>query len=619
MATNFKQMASDILINVGGKDNLTNINHCATRLRLVVKDTNKVDKKALGKIKGVLGVEVMDGGSVQVIVGQIIESLYQEFEALAGSVTSGPQEKEKKNIKTLFVDFLQLMAGIMSPVIPALLCASFIAIVLLILQMGFGLTTDHPTIKILNNLEQSVFYFLPVFVAYTSAKKFNTEPVLAMLLACFLLYPDWVTMVNAGSATGYTQYFGLPVLLITYNGSVLQIILSVWIMSKLDKLLVRIIPEVIRHFLKPAVLIIIMSIITLTVTGPLGGLLQNYIYAFIDFFRTNIPWFAVPAIYLFSMTVGMFCPGFHLALVPIAALSYAQLGYDDFINLWFFAGTTVPGFTALWVAIKCKNVECRNVAFPAAVSALFGGISEPTTYGILYKVPRLFFCNAISGFIVTLYLGIMGVKAYCAYGAYYLTNILLFLGPEKDYHNFYLALGAVALAAVTTFVTVMFTKWTWPEDEDSEEEVNNTVMKDVALSAPAHGAYIVQENIEDPTMSKGYLGKTYAVKPSGGEVFSPVNGVINSVAPTKHAITILSDEGAEVMVHMTLDSMKLEDGDIDVKVNVGDRVATGQTIAIMDLDKIQSKGINDTVIAILLNTASYRVVSVENGQLVAQG
>lgn len=204
MATNFKQMASDILINVGGKDNLTNINHCATRLRLVVKDTNKVDKKALGKIKGVLGVEVMDGGSVQVIVGQIIESLYQEFEALAGSVTSGPQEKEKKSIKTLFIDFLQLMAGIMSPVIPALLCASFIAIVLLILQMGFGLTTDHPTIKILNNLEQSVFYFLPVFVAYTSAKKFNTEPVLAMLLACFLLYPDWVTMVNAGSATGYT-------------------------------------------------------------------------------------------------------------------------------------------------------------------------------------------------------------------------------------------------------------------------------------------------------------------------------------------------------------------------------------------------------------------------------
>ena len=213
----------------------------------------------------------------------------------------------------------------------------------------------------------------------------------------------------------------------------------------------------------------------------------------------------------------------------------------------------------------------------------------------------------------------MGVKAYCAYGAYYLTNILLFLGPEKDYHNFYLALGAVALAAATTFVTVMFTKWTWPEDEDSEEEGNNTVMKDVALSAPAHGAYIVQENIEDPTMSKGYLGKTYAVKPSGGEVFSPVNGVINSVAPTKHAITILSDEGAEVMVHMTLDSMKLEDGDIDVKVNVGDRVATGQTIAVMDLDKIQAKGINDTVIAILLNTASYRVVSVENGQLVAQG
>lgn len=619
MATNYKQMASDILIHVGGKDNLSNINHCATRLRLVVKDTSKVDKKTLAKIKGVLGVEVMDGGSVQIIVGQIIESLYIEFEKIAGGVSTGPKEKEKKNIKTMFIDFLQLMAGIMSPVIPALLCASFIAIVLLILQMAFGLTSDNSTIKILNNLEQAVFYFLPVFVAYTSAKKFNTEPVLAMLLACFLLYPDWVTMVSEGTKSGFTSYFGIPALLITYNGSVLQIILSVWIMSKLDNVLKRIIPEVVRHFLKPAILIIVMSIITLTVTGPLGGLLQNYIYAFIEFFRTNIPWLAVPAIYLFAMTVGVFCPGFHLALVPIAAISYSKLGYDDFINLWFFAGTTVPGFTALWVALKTKSVEGKNVAFPAAISALFGGISEPTTYGILYKIPKLYFCNGISGFIVTLYLGIMGVKAYCAYGAYYLTNILLFLGPDKDYHNFYLAIGAVILAAVTTFVTVMFTKWEWPEDEEEKEADNEVVMKNVALSAPAHGQYIPQENIEDPTMSKGYLGKTYAVKPSDGEVYSPVNGVINSVAPTKHAITIQSDEGAEVMIHMTLDSMKLEDGDITVKVNVGDRVAVGQVVANMDLDKIQAKDINDTVIAILLNTTAYKTVTVQNGQLIAEG
>ncbi len=619
MATNYKQMASDILIHVGGKDNLSNVNHCATRLRLVVKDTSKVDKKELGKIKGVLGVEVMDGGSVQIIVGQIIESLFVEFEKIAGGISTGPKEKEKKNIKTMFVDFLQLMAGIMSPCIPALLCASFIAIVLLILQMAFGLTSDNSTIKILNNLEQSVFYFLPVFVAYTSAKKFNTEPVLAMLLAAFLLYPDWVTMVSEGSASGFTTYFGIPALLITYNGSVLQIILSVWIMSKLDGVLKRIIPEVVRHFLKPAILIIVMSIITLTVTGPLGGLLQNYIYAFIDFFRTNIPWLAVPAIYLFACTVGVFCPGFHLALVPIAAISYQQMGYDDFINLWFFAGTTVPGFTALWVALKTKSVEGKNVAFPAAISALFGGISEPTTYGILYKIPKLYMVNAVSGFLTTLYLGILGVKAYCAYGAYYLTNILLFLGPEKDYHNFYLAIGAVIFAAVTTFVGVMFTKWEWPEDEDEEDVASDVVMKNVALSAPAHGQYIVQDEIADPTMSKGYLGKTYAVKPSDGEVFSPVNGVINSVAPTKHAITIQSDEGAEVMIHMTLDSMKLEDGDIDVKVNVGDRVATGQVVANMDLEKIKTKNIDDTVIAILLNTTAYKTVTVKNGQLIAEG
>ncbi|MCF0111236.1 MAG: PTS transporter subunit EIIC, partial [Erysipelotrichaceae bacterium] len=305
----------------------------------------------------------------------------------------------------------------------------------------------------------------PMMVAYTSAKKFNVEIPMAMLLAGILLYPGWVNMVNAGSETGFISYFGLPVYLATYESSTLPIVLSVWVMSKVDAVLKKIIPNVIRYFLKPVCLILIMSLITFTVTGPLGYLITDYIAAGINFVRQTTPWLTVPAIYLFSMTFGMFCPGFHLALIPIATTNFMTLGYDDVINLWFFAGTTVPGFTALWFSLKTKSVKGRNVGIPAAISALFGGISEPTTYGILYRVPVLFFVNGISGFLVTVYNGIVGTKAY-AFGAYYLTNLPLFYSAS-DPSNMTKAFIAVGIAAVLTFVGVMFTNWEYPEDDEA--------------------------------------------------------------------------------------------------------------------------------------------------------
>lgn len=331
----FKQMSQEILANIGGKENLTSVNHCATRLRLGLKDTSKVNKAKLQKIDGVLGVEVMDT-QMQVIVGQTIEDLYFAFEketGMSGAVAEEGKEKKKRTVLSVFVDFLQMMAKIMSPVIPALICAGFFSLILTIATMFFGVQTTDSTYIILHSLGQAAFYFLPLMVAYTSAKNFDVEVPLALLLAGFLLYPDWIALVNAGSATGFTSYFGIPVLLQTYNGSVLQIILSVWVMSKIGKWLNKVLPNAVRYFLKPVILMFVMSIITLSVTGPLGGLLTGYVGAFIGWVRSTVPWLTVPAIYLFSATLGVFMPGFHLALIPIATQNFAALGYDDIINI----------------------------------------------------------------------------------------------------------------------------------------------------------------------------------------------------------------------------------------------------------------------------------------------
>jgi len=595
----YDSMASKIVAALGGKGNLSNVNHCATRLRVVVKDTSKVDQKALSKIDGVLGVEVRDE-NVQVIVGQIIEDLFISVNKIAGQVGDATAEGEKKKtVVQHFASFLMMMAGVMSPVIPALIAAGFITCLLLLLNL-FGLPKDNSTYVILNNLAQTVFYFLPVYVAYTSAKKFDTEPVLAMVLACWLLYPDWVSMASSG---GYTSYFGIPTLLTTYNGAVLQIILSVWVMSWIDRWLKKVLPISVRHFMKPFLLLIIISIITLTATGPLGGLITNYIAAFINAVRSTVPWLTVPAIILFSMTLGVFVPGFHLALIPIATTSLATVGYDDVINIWFFCCTITPGFIALACALKTKKKALKDIAFPAALSALFGGISEPTTYGISYKMPKIYLCGAITSLITSVYCGIVGLKCY-GFGGYSLTNILLYMGSNRDMANFTKALIGVAIMAVLSFATVWFTKWDDSAYVDEEETKG-----DVEVASPVSGTMIEQSQIADPAFANGTLGSCFGVKPSADDISAPISGTINSVDPTKHAITIAGSTGANVMIHIGLDSTKLAGDEIDVIVKAGDAVKQGQKIAEINREMFAAKGIDDTVVTILLNSKDYAKVT----------
>ncbi|MDD4849706.1 MAG: PTS transporter subunit EIIC [Gemmiger sp.] len=465
------QMAPQIIAGFGGKENMASINHCATRLRVNVNDIEKVDQAALKKVKGVIALDIRNG-EVQVIVGPIIEDLYLAVEKAAGGGGKVAEAKQgKKTPSEIFGGFLMMMAGILSPIIPALIASGLLSTVLTVMTLVLKVdATTSPTYAILYNLSQTVFYFLPVLVAYTAAKKFDTEPILAAVLACFLLYPGWV---EAAAQGGFTSYFGLPVLRTTYNGAVIQIILSVFVMAWLDRLLKRIIPEAARHFLKPFLLLLLMSVITLTVTGPLGGLFTDYIYAGVTAVRNVAPWAGVPVIILLSTTIGLVAPGFHLALIPIATASLAAVGYDDLINIWFFCCTITPGFISLAVALRSKNSTLRQIAFPASLSALLGGISEPTTYGICYKMVKPYYAYFITALSTGVLAGLLNLKCY-AFGGYSLTNILLYLGPNLDTANFRNAVILVAYMAVMSFVTVNligFDDSVYNEDEEAEKLV----------------------------------------------------------------------------------------------------------------------------------------------------
>lgn len=623
---NYDVMASTIIEKLGGKENLKFLNHCATRLRANVKDLSKVDQEGLKKTEGVLGLSVAQSDNeVQVIVGQVIEDVFSACTKQVGNLSgSSNSSGSGKGLLGKFSNFLMMMAGIMSPIIPALLAAGLLSVFMLILEWC-GMDSDSSTISILYNLQQSVFYFLPIYVAYTSAKKFDTEPVLAMVLGAFLLYPNWSTMVSELTAAGqtYTTYFGIPTMLKTYGSSVIQSVIAVYVMSKVDKGLKKVLPVSVRHVLKPFLLLLIMSILTLPIIAPLGAFISDYIYAGMTWIRNTVPWLAVFAIVVFSRIIGVFMPGFHMALMPVAVQSIADIGYDDLINIWFYCCTLTPAFLALAVGLKSKNKNCKNVAFPASLSAFFG-ISEPTTYGILYKVPTLYWISFVIMATTGLIAGIMGLKSY-GFGAYSLTNILLFLGPDKDWANFRNALILLAIMAIMSFVLVYAIKWddsVFTDDEeagsnnpfaslgkDETEDKEPEVTADATLAKPCEGTYIPMAEIKDPAISEGALGQCFGVKPENGNVTSPISGVINSVAPTKHAITIYGEHGEQVMVHIGLDSVKLNGMGLQALVKAGQKVKAGQSIANYQKKMFDAEGIDDTVVTFLLNSNAYSDVT----------
>ena len=338
--SNFDTLATMIITLLGGKENLEFVNHCATRLRVNVRDLSRVNQDGLKSTKGVLGLSVQESSKeVQVIIGQTIEDVFSAVQKQVGDLKgSKGTSSSDKGILGKFANFLMMMAGIMSPIIPALLAAGLLGVFILVFQWC-GMAADSSTITILTNLQQTIFYFLPVYIGYTAAKKFDTEPVLAMVLCAFLVYPGWVDMVNTMTAEGqtFTSYFGIPTMLNTYNSSVIQPVLAVFVMSKIDALLKKVLPVSVRHVLKPFLLLLIMSAITLPLLATLGAFITNYIYAGMVWVRNTVPWLGVFAIILFSSTVGVFMPGFHMALMPIAPILVSVKPYFSLTSVAILA------------------------------------------------------------------------------------------------------------------------------------------------------------------------------------------------------------------------------------------------------------------------------------------
>lgn len=593
---NYPKLASDIIKNVGGDANVANVTHCATRLRFNLKDVSKANEETLKKTKGVMGV-VNKGGQFQIIIGSDVASVYYEILKL-GDFEKGSSNDtgEKKNVVSVVLDTI---AGIFTPILPAITGAGMIKAVLVLLTASGLLGTESQSYYILNFISDAAFFFLPMFLAYTSAVKFKCNPFMAMSLAGVLLHPNLTALVGAGNPV---HFLGLPVTLATYSSSVIPIILTVWLMSYVEKFADKISPKPIKFFSKPLITLLVVAPIALIALGPIGTVVGNVVAQGVNILSAKAGWLVVLLMGAFSPLLVM--TGMHYSFFPIVFTQMATSGYDTILGPGMLAANIAQGAAALCVALKSKNSDLKQLAGSSGITAVLG-ITEPALYGVNLKLKKPFIGVMIGGAVGGLYGGIVGLKGY-AMAVPGLAALPIFIGPEGS--NFINAIIVCVIAFVVTFVATWFLGFEdLVDEEDNDEEFpkQEALTNKINIASPLTGGVVPLAQVSDETFAKEIMGKGIAIRPTEGRVVSPVNGTVATLFKTKHAIGIVSEDGAEILIHIGIDTVKLDGKHFTAHVNDGDTIKVGDTLVEFDTDAIKAEGYDLITPVIITNTPNY--------------
>ncbi|AQR96259.1 beta-glucoside-specific PTS transporter subunit IIABC [Clostridium saccharoperbutylacetonicum] len=612
----YKRLSTDIIKNVGGKENVLTLTHCATRLRFNLKDDSKANTEVLKSTKGIMGV-VNKGGQYQVIIGSDVANVYAEINKVASF--DNDSQSDDKNDKGPVVRVLDTIAGIFTPIIPAITGAGMLKAVLALLVTFKVIAANSQVYAVLNFMADAAFYFLPFLIANSAAKKFKCNAYMAMSIAAVILHPNFAAMVDVAKKGGTGIYFfGLPITLASYSSSVIPIILGVWFMSFVEPIADKVSPKPIKFFTKPLLTLLITGLATLIVLGPLGIVCGNGISAAIAFLNTYARW-------LVPLIVGTFSPllvmtGMHYGLIPIGINNLATAGFDTVVGPGMLGSNIAQGGAALAVALRTKNSELKQLASSAGITAVCG-ITEPAMYGVTLKLKRPLISVMIGGGASGLFLGLSGVGRYTS-GSPGLLALPGYIGTDGFRNIMFACIGA-AIAFVVSFVATLILGFEdIPEaqiadskaDEIIETEVAVTeenVVKDSIIYSPIEGKVVPLNEVNDPMFSEKMMGNGVAIIPKEGRVVSPVNGTVNAVFDTKHAIGIVSNEGAEILIHIGLDTVKLGGKFFDAKIKVGDSINVGDLLVEFDIEEIKKAGYDVITPVIITNTAAYAEISIE--------
>lgn len=597
---NYSESAKKILHEVGETDNIQSVTHCMTRLRFVLKDESVVKDDLVKNIPGVMGV-MRKGGQYQIIMGNDVADYYKELNKLGNFGTATPTASTEK--RKPFDAFIDVISGCMSPLIPALIGGGMIKVILILLPLLGLLSDTSQTFQVLSFIGDTPFYFIPIMLAYTAAQKFGVTPTLAVTIAGVMLHPNFTAMVAAGNPLAV---FGLPITLANYSSSVIPVLLMVWIMKYIENFFDKVIPTVLKSFLKPLLIIVISAILALVVVGPLGT------YAG-ELLSTIILWIQSKAGFLALGLMGAFMPlivmtGMHWAFAPIFLIASFQ-NPDVLILPAMLAANIAQGAASLAVSVKAKDKNVKTVALAAGISALLAGVTEPALYGVTLKYKKPLYAAMIAGGICGVYIGFTGLSAY-AFAVPSFIALPQFIS-ETGSANFINAIIVAVASFVITFVLTLvfgFEEEGTTEKVDSSENVEAGSHDPKKVYSPVQGKVVPLEKVNDSAFSEKLMGEGIAILPESNQIVSPFDGTVAAVFPTKHAIGLVSDTGIEVLIHVGIDTVQLNGQYFESLVESGDRVKKGQPILTVDFDKVKEAGYDIVTPIIVTNTSEYVAV-----------
>jgi PTS system beta-glucosides-specific IIC component len=607
--------ARAILEHVGGAANVASLHHCSTRLRFTLADDSQADEAALKATPGVIGVVL--GTQTQVIVGSGVNDYFREIEKIrtgsgtraAARVDSATPKLTVKRAGSVFMDFV---VGVFTPIIPAVAGAGiFKSFLILAVALGWLQTTDQ-TYQVLTAIPDAVFFFLPLLVTYTAAKKLDVNIPLALGIVGLLVFPTFAGLLTQ---EGGVALFGLAVPAIAYNAQVFPPILAVLLLAVVERFARRISPSVISTFLVPLICFVVVAPATIFLLGPLGFFLGTLLTGAMLWLYGTLGWIAVAlmaAALPFIVSVGM-----HKAFIPPTVATMASAGKESFYLVASLAHNLAEAGSSLAIAVRTKNKTLRGTAISSGISAFFG-ITEPALYGVTLQNRRAIVSVVIGAFVGGSYLGIAAISAFALVspGA---ASISMFIDMTNPWNLLHAVIGAL-VAMVTSFI-VSLVIW---KDSDSATvrllEQQEGAAAPVAVGgivAPMTGEVIALDKVDDPVFSGGILGPGVAIRPTDGEVRAPISGTVSSLLPSRHALGILGDDGLEVLVHVGLDTVRLEGAPFTAHVAQGDRVEAGQHVLTADLAAIEAAGLDITTPVVVLNGDAYDVAPLVTGRVAA--
>ncbi len=628
----YRKTAQEILDKVGGSKNIVSAAHCATRLRLVIADNSKADKAAIENVEGVKGV-FEASGQLQIILGTgTVNKVFDEFISIAGITASTKAEAKEAAAKqqNIFLRAIKLLGDIFVPIIPAIVASGFLMGIMnsldFMIKNGFINMDTSSSIYVFANLFSNTAYtFLQILIAFSAAKAFGANQYLGAVIGMIMINPalqNAYTVATDGVQQTQSVFFGLyDIDMVGYQGHVIPVVIAVWLLSVIEKKLHKIVPEVLDLFVTPLVSVFVTGYLTLAIIGPVFVWAENAILGAIQWMLT-LP-FGIGSLIMGALYAPTVVTGIHQMYTAIDIGQIAQYGVTYWLPL-ASAANVAQGAAALAVALKSKDKKVKSLALPSSLSA-FMGITEPAIFGVNLRFFKPFIAGCIGGGCGALYASIvhLGAKGTGVTGIF---GILLCLDEPVQY--LIEMVIAVGVAFAVSFIIYRDAKPAAAaggaatgtagnaDAEPSEAALSDSQADEGAkaevaeeeLRSPVNGKVIPLTEVTDETFASEMLGATVAVEPEDGRIVAPCDGEVLNVFDTGHAVCLTTQSGGELLIHVGVDTVKLEGKGFTKKVSDGAKVHAGDVLIEADLDTIRNAGYPATTMVILTNADEYSEV-----------